>query len=226
MTAPVPGLTRTLVRLKVRLMINRARSTRGGWFGLVMGAVLGVACSVAGFALAVGIGTASDPRVGRRLLVIGANVLVLGWALFPLATFGADETLDPAKLILYPLERRPLTRGLLVASLVGFVPAAVITTLVGVVISYGDGATFLVAVPAAILAVLLGVVASRSLTTALAAALTSRKARDAAIVIGSLVFIAFQAVRFIRLPVVSGAALDHVVRIMRWTPPGMLGQAV
>jgi len=47
-------------------------------------------------------------------------VLVLGWALLPLLAFGTDETLDPARLQLLPLAKRPLMTGLLLGILLAW----------------------------------------------------------------------------------------------------------
>jgi ABC-2 type transport system permease protein len=220
------GIARVLVRLKWRLLLNRIRSSAAGSVGLVVGAIGGLLGGVGGFALfvVVGFGGSADDR--RHVLVLGANALVLVWALLPLATIGNDETLDPARLVLYPLRRWPLVRGQIAASLVGIAPSATVVALLGVVIGFGGGGAFLISLPAVVLAVLLAVVTSRTLATGFAAALTTRKARDAAVVLASLVFVAFQALRFVELPGVSNVQVDRFTDTLRWTPPGMLGQAV
>ncbi len=215
-----------MVRLKWRLLVNRIRSTSAGALGLAVGAIVGLAAAIGGFSLLAAVGFGGSAGDRRHVLVLGANALVIVWALLPLATVGTDETLDPARLVLYPLRRWPLVRGQVAASLVGIAPVATVIALLGVVVGFGGGGAFVIAVPAVVLAVLLAVVASRTLTTAFAAALTTRKARDAAIVLASLVFVAFQALRFVELPGVSNSEIDRFTDILRWTPPGMLGQAV
>jgi len=83
-----------------------------------------------------------------------------------------------------------------------------------------------IVVPATVLALLLAAAIARTLTTLLAAGLTSRRGRDTTIIIGSLLAVGLQGVRFIRFTSVDAAWLDRATDIARWTPPGMLGQAV
>lgn len=221
-----PGLTRILVRLKVRLIANRAASTKGGRFGLTMSLVVGGGLGLAGLVGGLAVGSGASDQARRAVLVLAPNLLVLGWALLPLASFGSDETLDPGRLVLYPLRRRPLMRALLVASLVGAAPLAATAATIGVVLGFGGREGLVVAAPAGLLALLLAVSLSRTLSTSLAAALSSRRSRDAAVVIGSLLAVGVQGVRFVRLPSVSDSVVERLVDVARWTPPGMLGQAV
>lgn len=224
--AGAAGLTSVLIRLKLRLMINRAGSTKGGWFGLTLSMLAGGAFAVVGFLVALAAGaTVSDPT-RATVLVLAPNVLVVAWALLPLATFGSDETLDPGRLVLYPLRRAPLMRAMLVTSLVGAAPVAAVVTAVGVAVGFGGSNALPIALPACVLAVLLAVALSRTLVTTLAAALSSRRSRDAAVVIGSLLAVGVQGLRFVRFSTVSDSVLDQVVAVARWSPLGLLGRAV
>jgi ABC-2 type transport system permease protein len=67
---------------------------------------------------------------------------------------------------------------------------------------------------------------ARALATLLAASLTSRKGRDLVVVIGAVFAVGVQLVRFIRFDKVQLRLVDHVSNVLRWLPPGMLGQAV
>jgi ABC-2 type transport system permease protein len=185
-----------------------------------------LAVFVGGFgALIAGALTAdSDPRISRSAAVIGATALTLGWALLPLLSVGSDETLDPGRLVLFPLRRTTLMRGLLGASLVGPAPFAVTA------ICRGAAAGFLavggwLAVPAVAILLVLSAVTARALSTTLAAGLSSRRGRDALIVFASVFFLAIQGVRFIRWDAIGPAGYERVDTVLRWTPPGMLGQA-
>jgi len=60
-----------------------------------------------GVRIAVAMGRNNDPRLSRAFIVIGADVLTPRWTLLPLLAFGTDETLDPSRLQLLPLEPRP-----------------------------------------------------------------------------------------------------------------------
>lgn len=218
-------LTWVLVRLKVRLIRNRAVSTKGGWFALALSLVVGVALAAMGLLVALTTGASASPGARRGVLVLGPNLMVLAWALLPLGTFGSDETLDPARLVLFPLRRRPLLRGLLASAFVGVAPLVAVAFTAGVVVAWGGPSVFVIAVPAGILALLMAVALSRALTTSLASALTSRRSRDAAVVIGTLLAVSVQGLRFVSVSI-STSFVDRLVGVGRWTPPGFLGEAV
>ena len=222
---PARRLTWVLVGLKVRLIRNRAVSTKNGWFALAMSMVVGAGVAVVGLLVAVTTGASASDHARRVVLVLGPNVLVLAWALLPLGTFGSDETLDPGRLVLLPLRRRPLMRGLLAASFVGVAPLAAMAVTVGVVVAWGGPSVLAIAGPAGVLALLLAVALSRTLTTTLAAALSSRRSRDAAVVIGTLLAVSVQGLRFVSVSI-STSLVDRFVDIGRWSPPGLLGEAV
>ena len=219
---PIPVV---LVRLKLRLLRNRA-VRGGGLFAMVLGAIGALLAGVLGFSLAVLAGSNNDVRLSRATIVIGPIVLVLGWALLPLLAFGTDETLDPARLQLLPLAKRPLMTGLLLASLIGYGPLAILATMAGVVVGYGSGAGTIVTLLAVALLVLLAAGCARTLATALAASLTSRRGRDVLIVVGAVVVIGLQFIRFVNFGNLDPDFWDRLSNIARWLPPGMLGQAI
>ena len=96
----------------------------------------------------------------------------------------------------------------------------------GLVTGWARGIGALVVVAAVALLLLLSAAASRTLAASLAAALTSRRGRDAAILIGALVFMAAQGLRFVHFGALDAAVVHRVADWLRWLPPGMLGQAV
>lgn len=224
MSATPAGVPRTLVRLKARLIINRASVSTSGGVQLAVAITVAVVVGVAGFLVAVACGTSEVARLQRTALVVGASALTIGWTVLPLLTLGTDESLDPAQLVLFPLRRGPLMRGLLLSSFVGPAPATVLVIVLGVIVGYAR--VSLVVVPAMVLLVLLSAAAARAVGTALASGARSRRGRDAAIIIASVAAISIQAIRFIDFSFVDGDTVDRVDAILRWWPPGMLGQAV
>ena len=221
-TAPDPA--RTLVRLKLRLIANRAKSSKRGVLQLVISIVLAVLLGAGGAMIAWALAADPDPRISRTAAVLGATALTVGWALLPLLSVGSDETLDPGRLVLFPLRRRTLMRGLLGASLVGPAPFAVIAVCIGGAIGFVTRGGWL-AVPAFAVLVVLSAVTARALSTTLAAGLSSRRGRDAMIVFASIFFIAVQGVRFIRWNTIGPESYVRLDDVLRWSPPGMLGQA-
>ncbi|MGV8857103.1 transporter [Rhodoglobus sp.] len=67
-------------------------------------------------------------EVGRTVSVLGGAVLLLGWTVLPLLSSGIDETVEPSKLAVFPIQTNTLVLALAISGLLG-VPG-VITTLV------------------------------------------------------------------------------------------------
>jgi ABC-2 type transport system permease protein len=220
-TAPDPAWT--LVRLKLRLIANRAKSSKRGVLQLVISILLALMLGGIGALIAWALAADPDPRISRSAAVVGATALTVEGPA-PLLSVGSDETLDPGRLVLFPLRRGTLMRGLLGASLVGPAPFAVIAVCVGAAIGFATKGGWLAA-PAFAALVVLSAVTARALSTTLAAGLSSRRGRDALIVFASIFFIAVQGVRFIRWDTIGPESWLRLDDVLRWTPPGMLGQA-
>ncbi len=220
------SLWRTLVRLKVRLLANRARTSTGGKVQLALSCLAALLIGGFGALLAVAAAHARDPRVSDGVIVVGASLLAFGWAALPLLSFGSDESLDPARLALFPLRRTPLMQGLLVTAFVGPAPAGVILVVLGAIIGYARGAGTVIVVAAMLLLLVLSAATARTLSTLLAAGLSSRRGRDATIVITSLIVLAAQGLRFLRFSAINADLIDGAANVARWWPPGMLGRAV
>lgn len=221
--ASVPWL---LCRLKAKLTVNRIRTAKGGGAVAVMSALIAAGFGVTGALVVAATSTSADVRVRSGVLTLGATLLLLGWTVFPLITFGTDETLDPARLQLLPLSRRPLMTGLLGSSFVGIAPAAAVVVVAGAAIGYGIGPWFPITVAAAIVLLLLCAATARTLTTLLASRLTSRRGRDAMVIVASVLALAAQGLRFVRFGAIDPDLVEHVVDVVRWLPPGMLGHAI
>ncbi len=110
-------MARLFAALKLRLLRNGVRRAPGRILALVLALVLGALVGGGGL-----VALASLRGQGHQATSVGIVVftmLALGWTVMPPLLFGADETLDPARLALLPLTRRQLMTGLLAASAVG-----------------------------------------------------------------------------------------------------------
>jgi ABC-2 type transport system permease protein len=221
-----PSVPWLLVRLKVRLLRNRIRTARGGVVNAVLSAVLGVVVGISAFLLIAASASAHDSRLSRAILVLGSSALLLGWVVFPMITFGADETLDPARLQLLPLRRRPLMTGLLASSFIGFAPAAATLAIAGAVVGYGRGPWVVITALAGVGLLVLCAATARMVTTLLASRLTSRRGRDAMVIIAAFLALSVQGLRFVRFTSIDPELIDRLVNVFRWLPPGMLGHAI
>ena len=221
-TAPDPAWT--LVRLKLRLIANRAKSSRQGVVQLIVSIVFALLGGGFGAFVFGSLVADSDLRVSRSTAVLGACALTVGWALLPLLSSGTDESLDPERLVLFPLRRPTLMRGLLGGSLVGPAPFAVIIVCAGAAAGFVLQGGW-VAIPAIVVLVLFSAVTARALSATLASGLSSRRGRDAMIIVASVFFLAAQGLRFVRWTSIGPGTFDRIGAVARWTPPGMLGQA-
>lgn len=221
--------TRVFVRLKFRLVINGVRRmTRSTWARIGFAVYLLAALLAAGLGVGVAYALRSDWDVAERHrnLILLTTAIVLGWWFAPILSGGVDETIDPARLSLVPLTRSQLRRGQIAAGFVGISPMVVIVWVAGLVVgSARTWASVPFAVAGGIVLLLAALVGSRSLSTSLARLSRTRRGGDMAAVIavigGSLVFAGSQLIRFL-----TTEQLDAAARVARWSPPGMVGEAL
>ncbi|MEV0581829.1 hypothetical protein [Nonomuraea sp. NPDC050310] len=171
----------------------------------------------------------APPDVAADLGTVLFTAFLIGWAVVPLLAFGLDDTLDPARLSLFPLTTRQLAIGLFASSATGAWPLttliALFGALAGLARSLPAALTGLVAVP---LMFALCLVTSRLVTTALSGLLRSRRGRDLLAVAAIALVLLFQLPNIIvnRGLDDPAALLRGAAGFLRWTPPGMTAEAI
>jgi ABC-2 type transport system permease protein len=220
-----PVRARQLVRLKLRVLGNGFRGQTWRVVLFVIGALAGLWFAFTGFTLFT-IAGAEDVEFAAAVPAFGGALLVLGWLFLPLVFFGVDETLDPARFALLPLPRRTLVGGLLAAALVGIPAMATLLATMGLVVAAalrGGTTAAVVEVIGVLLGLLLCVLASRSITSAFATMLRSRRVRDLAAVALAALAALLGPLQFGAIAAAQRADLDQLTRIARaigWTPLG------
>ncbi len=217
---------RHFVRLKLRITANGLRGQTWRVALFVLGAVLAVCAAVGGYALFSLPGLLDEQRAAEVALPLAGGLLMLGWLFLPLVFFGVDESLDPARFALLPIKRRTLIRGLFVASLAGVPAVATFAATLGMVDSAarlgGPGAA-LIGFVGVVTGILLCAAISRSLTSAFATALRSRRARDLATVLLACVAALLGPLQLAALAGAENADWDGLARVagvVAWTPFG------
>jgi ABC-2 type transport system permease protein len=229
-TAAAPAVGRQpraidFARLKLRLLRNGMRGQTGKTVLFVLGLVVGLFFGVSAL---IGLGATGEASTDVGLVVASftGTGLLLAWSLIPLLFFGVDETIDPARFALLPLRHATITRGMLLAAMVGIPALATLLASAGLVVAagirFGSLATG-VALAGALAGLVQCVLASRAITSAFASLLRSRRMRDLAIVA-----IAVLASSFAPLQLVGMSASQHttlsgavrVARVLNWTPFG------
>ncbi len=218
--------------LKWRLVSSRIRASTGAakvW--MILGwcvVLLFLALLVVGFAA-----LRTDPALARTVVVSLFTVQMLSWVLAPLVAFGIDETVDPGKFALLPLTTGTLQRGLLIASLVGYLPVANAIVLLGAAIALSSSWTLLpVALACSAAQLLLCVIVSRAASTAMSGLMSGRRGRDLGMAIGSMLFVVYIGLSFALNQTASKgssggpSSLDSGVtsigRLLSWGPNGAL----
>ena len=216
----------TALRLKLALLRGRFR---GGWqvkLGIILSLAFGLPFAGLGFGGLAVAGRTLDAQM--PLAVVVTALLTFGWAVGPPLLFGVDDTLDPARLLPLPLDRRQLATVMLASSVVGVGPLTTLALLAGLVVGIAPFHPGLVVVLVAALSQFaLCIVVSRLVTTALSGALRSRRGRDAA---GLLLTMTFVVVP--QLPgLLTSASIDlgdlsGPVRAVSLTPFAWFGRAM
>jgi hypothetical protein len=217
---------RTFARLKWRLVRNGlVRSRRGGL--VMVGFVLALLWAIGiAIALAVSARTATSDADLRRIGIEATCAWFAFWTFGPLIV-GVDETVDTQRLALLPLTRRDLRTGLLTSALVGVGPLCGAILAIGLIVGFtpGNAGGALLVVLGVATAFTLGLGASRALAAQLARAQRSRRGRDvsvlAAAIAGASLWLGAQIVGGL-----STSASRRLVSVLRWTPPGIAGQAI
>ncbi|WP_433890009.1 transporter [Streptomyces sp. CA-111067] len=231
--APAPrsgrpaSITPVFVRLKLSLLRNGLRQSRGRTVGWSIGVAFAMLYALGNGAAMIAL---RDNDYAPAAAITVAVVLGVGWTVMPLFFFGGDDTLDPTRLSMLPLRPRPLVTALIVSSLIGVGPLFTLLVATGTVIAVAHGvAAAVVAVLAVALTLLLCVALSRAVAAANTRLLTSRKGRDLAVLSG--VFIAVGA-QLINLGANSLSSDDGLHRasstadVLRWIPPATAVDAV
>lgn len=212
--------------LKLRLIRNRAMN-RGdlGILWLILGVLAAI---VVGGLVGLGFATLrAAPDAAPLGLASFFFSLLLAWMVMPLVAFGVDETVDPRRFALLPIPLGRLQRGLLVSSLVGYLPLANAIALTGAAIGLSRSWSLLPVALACVLGVLLMcVIGSRALAASMASLMGSRRGRDLGMAVTFALFVVYVMLSGAAGGARAGSFADSLAgsvgRVLGWTPPGAL----
>jgi ABC-2 type transport system permease protein len=212
----------TLLRLRFRVLGNQLARSPWQLVGFIFGAIygLGLLAAIAVGLVLLGFG---DLVLASSVIVGVGSVVTLGWALVPLVAFGVDTTLDPNRLVVFPMS---LPRMMVALTLAGVSGIPGIITSVAAIATIATWAHW----PAAIaawavstpVAVLTAVVASRAVASLASGLGSGRRFRE---VSGIVVFVPL----ILAGPIIAGVATGFAVNadtvtsaipVLGWTPFG------
>jgi len=212
----------TLLKLRFRVLGNQLARSPWQLVGFLFGALWGV--GVLGLAVLglVFLGF-QGVEFATPFLIGAGSALVLGWILGPIIAFGIDTTLDPAKLVVFPMTTGRMMWAMVLAGVTG-VPGIIasVAALATFAVWLHSPAAAIVAVFSIPLGVLLCVVASRTVASLSSGFSSGRRFQEAA---GIIVFIPI----ILAGPILGGAVallatagdgLFVFLRVLSWTPLG------
>jgi ABC-2 type transport system permease protein len=213
-------------RLKWRLTTSRIRTAASGTkaataIGIVVGIVVSGAVAVGLIALR-----------GHQEIAVPAitglfTAQLLAWMVSPLLAFGIDQAVDPQKFALLPIPRPTLQRGLLVASLIGYLPIANAVVLIGAAVALARPWGLLpLTLACAAVQLVMCVVFSRATATSMSSLMSSRRGRDLGMAVGFGAIALYLALSVALNSQVGASAVGSsakaVAGVLAWGPTGAL----
>ncbi|GAA3526786.1 hypothetical protein GCM10022419_001860 [Nonomuraea rosea] len=215
-------------QLKLRLLAGNLRGDLQRKLGFIFTLLMATGLAVLGFFLMSLLRFAPDD-ITTSLVIVSFTFFLVGWMIVPLLLFGLDDTLDPARLSLFPLRTREMAVGMFTASVTGVWPAAMLIVTAGALVALATSpGGVLLGVLAVLLQFALCVVTSRLITTALSGALRTRRGRDVLAVAAVFVVVLAQLPNLLMNRGFSDptAMLHQMAGALRWTPSGMAAHAI
>lgn len=220
-----------LILVRLRLLIAGRSRGQGPGASLyyVTSWIIGIA-----FGLLAAAGTAvfvSSNGLGDALLLGAFTVISLPWLMGPILEPSlADGTVDPRRLEQFPLTSRQQVTGLLAGALIA--PTAVFTLLfaLGSVAALNQSpASRVAAFVSSVLFAVMCVAVSRSAQAVLAESLRSRRGRDFAALLASLMVLGlYAATVHLRTTVASlnDQLAGPIGGVVAWLPPGAAARSI
>lgn len=207
--------------------------------GRIVGAII-VILVVAPLVLAIAVGSAIGyrrlPDQWPGALLGGILVALWGvWLLFPIFFSGINEGADLTRLLVYPLARRDLITGFLLGTLFDYPTYLMLPLFIAVFVGWGGGAALPVVVVALFLCYAHMVLIGQLVYTAIGGILQSRRFRDVAIIVASLLGFScyFIQVGFQRLTSTLSRTVSEEqilalrpLEILQWFPTGGAARAI
>jgi len=214
----------TLVRLRFLILWNSVRRSPWQMVAVVLGALYGLGILIgliAGlFALSF-----APIEVARAIVVLAGAALILGWTILPVLTSGIDQTVEPSRLVAFPIPLPTLLVGLTVSGVLG-VPGIVTS-----IAALGTALTWvrfplaaLAAIVCAVIGVFTCVVGSRMLVALVSVIGEGRRFREAKalVVFIPLILLGPILIGLQRLVSDDFDTLPQLAAVVGWTPLGAI----
>lgn len=214
----------TLVKLRFLLLINGLKKSPWQIVAVVLGGLYGLGILVTAIAGLIALSFA-PLELARTVTVLAGAALILGWTVIPVLTSGIDQTVEPARLAVFPI---PLDQLLLALAVSGVLGVPGIVTSLAALATVGTWWKFPLAALAALICAAIGVltavVGSRMLAALASRIGSGRRAREAKgilifiplILAGPIIFAVSGLLRDMR------DVLPRVADVVGWSPLGAI----
>ncbi len=158
------------------------------------------------------------------MTVLGGSALVLGWAVIPLVSSGIEQTLDPARLVTFPIPLNQLLVGLTMAGVLGI--PGIVTTIASLATAltwWKHPAAAVIAIVCAAIGALTCVIASRTVSALSSRLASGRRFKE---ITGILIIIPLIFLGPIFASLAAGAAgitdIPAIADAVAWSPLGAI----
>lgn len=212
-----------LVRLKLSLLRNGLRRSPWQVIGLAVAALYGLGAIVVVVASMAAV-SVQDPDIRGLVTALLGSVLVLGWWVVPLISFGVDATVDPARFVTFTIPRRSMLVGLGIGAVIGIpgvVTAVAALSMAGV--WWRTPVAMLAGMVCVPLAIATCIVGGRATTSASSHLMGKRRVREL-MAAAALIPLLLVGPLISRVSMSSGSitreGLTKIADVLGWTPLG------
>jgi len=213
-----------LIGLRFRILGNSLKRSPWQIVATVIGGLYGLgllAVAVAGlFGLSF-----TTLELARTVTVLAGAVVLLGWIIVPLIASGVDQTIDPARLAVFPIPLTTLLVGLTLSGVLGV--AGIVTSIAALSTAltwWNHPLSALAAIVCAVIGVLSCIVGSRMIAAVASNVGTGRRAREARGVLLLIPLVLLGPIIAALSGLLSGSAatLPRIADAVAWTPLGAI----
>lgn len=212
--------------LTLRLLVLKNSLLRSPWqlVAVILGGLYGL-----GMLALVTVGllalSAAPPELARTVVVLGGSGTVLGWIIIPLVASGVDHTLDPARLVSFPIPLNRLLIGLTVCGILGIPGVITLLAVLSTTATWWQHPfAAAAALVCAIVAVLTCVVGSRMVAAVSTGLSSGRRFREISGIIAFIPLVLLGPI-FASFSLglrTASAALPGFADALSWTPLGAI----
>lgn len=221
-----------LLWLKAHLTLGYYRRSVWRVIGLAITGGIALFVSFFGYFCLLVLFRALEPDTARSILHLLFFFLYFSWVVLPLLGLRLNESFDLSKLLAYPITPRQMFVGTTLANFLDLSVLALLPALLAVPLGFGRTAGQALLIAALVLAFLLHAISlTQTLMLMLWGVMRSRRVKDLAVLLGSVIGMAFWAGQ--QMLFHHSGGFNPIVflnlgqsAVLRWLPSGLAAEGV